>query len=99
MARRNRKRTQIEREASIRGAQGPNPAGQAGDLQGLSDVPLAESESVRELAEEGQAFEAAITQGVEKAADPDESEITVAEVPEDDVPSEYLEKDHDEPKE
>src|SRR5579862_6157958 len=38
---------------------------QSGDLQGLSDIPGADSESVRELLEEGQAFEAGIVSGVE----------------------------------
>ena len=35
----------------------PASAGQSGDLQGLSHVPSANSESVTELLEEGQAFE------------------------------------------
>lgn len=65
--------------------------GQAGDLQGLSDVEEADSESVGELVEEGQSFEAGILDGVENAADPDVAEVTTKEVLEDDVPSEYLE--------
>ena len=72
---------------------GPETAGQAGDTQGLSGVPLADSQSVEELVEEGQFFEAAVVSGVENAPDPDVSEIQTHEVPEDDVPPEYLELD------
>jgi hypothetical protein len=36
-------------------------------LQGLSDVSDADSESVRDLAEEGQYFEASVVSGVENA--------------------------------
>ena len=42
-------------------------AGLAGDLQGLSDVEAADSESADELLEEGNAFEAGIVTGVEDA--------------------------------
>ena len=68
---------------------GARSAGQAGDTQGISARPTANSESVAELLEEGQSFEAEILSGVENAADPDESEVEVQEVPEDDVPDEY----------
>ncbi len=71
---------------------------QSGDLQGLPDVPEAESESVRELAEEGQAFEAEVVSGIENAPPADADEVKTKEVPEDDVPIEYL-HDQDEPKE
>jgi hypothetical protein len=71
----------------------PNAAGQAGDLQGLSDTEQADSESVVELLEEGQSFEAEVVRGVENAPDADVAEVTTTEVPEDDVPSEYLEND------
>ena len=64
-------------------------AGQSGDTQALSDIEDADSESVRELAEEGQDFEAGIISGVENAPDPDVSEVKTHEVPEDDVPEEY----------
>ncbi|HWR51360.1 MAG TPA: hypothetical protein VN428_09655 [Bryobacteraceae bacterium] len=68
-------------------------AGQSGDTQGLSDVPEADSESVEELAEEGQAFEAEIVNAIENAPDPDVAEVTTRQVPEDDVPPEYDEQD------
>ena len=65
-------------------------AGQSGDTQGLSDIEEADSESVEELAEEGQADEAEIIDAIENAPDPDVSEVRTREVPEDDVPEEYL---------
>ena len=74
---------------------GPDAAGQSGDIQQLPDVPEADSESVEELAEEGNAFEADAVEGVEDAKDPDVSEVTTREVPEDDVPPEYRD-DNDE---
>jgi hypothetical protein len=67
--------------------------GQAGDLQGLSSMAGADSESVDELLEEGNAFEAEVVKGVQQAADADESEVVAHEVPEDDVPEEYLDRD------
>src|SRR5215469_1291613 len=72
---------------------GPDSAGQSGDTQGLSDLPDADSESVEELLEEGNTFEAEAVQGVEDAKSPDVSEVTTREVPEDDVPGEYLDQD------
>jgi hypothetical protein len=68
---------------------GSDAAGQSGDTEGLSEVATADSESVEELEEEGQAFEAEAVSGVENALDPDEGEVTTHEVPEDDVPREY----------
>jgi hypothetical protein len=65
---------------------------QAGDLQGLSGVGEADSESVRELVEEGQAFEAEVIDAVEHAADPDVAEDTTREISVDDVPPEYLDE-------
>lgn len=70
-----------------------NVAGQAGDVQQLPDEAIADSESVEELAEEGNAFEADVVAGVEGAEDPDVSEVVTKEVPEDDVPGEYLDDD------
>ena len=67
--------------------------GQSGDLQGLSDIDRADSESVDELLEEGNAFEAGIVEGVEEAGDREGSEVHTREVPEDDVPGEYLDEE------
>jgi hypothetical protein len=64
-------------------------AGQSGDTQGLSNVAEAGSESVEELLEEGQSFEAEAISGVQDAPDPDVAEVHTKQVPEDDVPSEY----------
>jgi hypothetical protein len=44
-------------------------AGQSGDDQGLSQIADADSESVGELAETDQAYEAEVVEGVEDAAD------------------------------
>lgn len=67
--------------------------GQSGDTQGLSGIADAESESVKELLEEGQSFEAEVVQGVESVPDADEGEVRTHEVPEDDVPDDYIGKD------
>ena len=72
---------------------GANSGGQSGDLQGLSNSAGADSESVDELLEEGNAFEAEVVEGVENAPDADQGEIRTREVQEDDVPDEYLDKD------
>ena len=64
----------------------------AGDLQGLPYRESADSESVDELLEEGNAFEADAVIGVENA-DADEGEVHTHEVPEDDVPQEYLDEE------
>ena len=74
---------------------GPESAGQSGDLQQFSDIADADSESVEELLEEGNAMEAEAVEGVEDAKPPDVSEVRTREVPEDDVPAEYLNNDKD----
>ena len=53
-----------------------------------------DSESVEELVEEGQDFEAGAVAGIEEA-DASEGEVRTKQVPEDDVPREYLENDLD----
>jgi hypothetical protein len=45
------------------------------------------------LLEEGNAFEADAVIGVEEADNADEREVHTHEVPEDDVPGEYLDKE------
>ena len=59
----------------------------------MSSVESAGSESVDELLEEGNAFEADVVAGVEAAGREGEKEVRTHEVPEDDVPEEYLGKD------
>jgi hypothetical protein len=71
---------------------GARSGGQSGDLQGLSNIQGADSESVDELLEEGNAFEADVVKGVEDAEDADEEEAQTHEVPQDGVPREYLHK-------
>ena len=66
---------------------------QSGDLQGLSNVECANSESVDELLEEGNAFEAEVVMGVEDAEDADGAEVRTHEVSQNDVPEEYLDKE------
>ena len=65
---------------------------QSGDLQGLSNVRGADSESVDELLEQGNAFEADVVKGVEDAGDGDEREVRSHEGPQDDVPGKYFGK-------
>jgi len=73
---------------------GARPGEQSGDLQGLSNVQRADSESVDELLEQGNAFEAEVVKGVEDAGDTDEGEVRTHEVPpQDDVPGENLGKE------
>jgi len=64
-----------------------------GDFGGVSTVESVDSESANELLEEGQTFEAGIVSGVEDAPDADQGEVKTREVPQDDVPEEYDEKD------
>ena len=52
----------------------------------MSNVEGADSESVEELLEEGNAFEADAVMGVDHAGDIDEKEVRTHEVPQDDVP-------------
>ena len=68
---------------------GPRSSELSGDLQGLSNVEDSDSESVAELVEEGNAFEANLVKGVEDASNADTGPVRTHEVPEDDVPEEY----------
>jgi N utilization substance protein A len=66
-------------------------AGQSGDEEALADVPSASAESVEELADEGQAFEAEVVDAVENAPLADEAERTIherIETPNENVPDE-----------
>lgn len=67
--------SRLDRKSSVR----------SGDSEGLPTAPRVDSESVEELADEGQAFEADVIDAVESAPDPDEGEIHTREVPEDDA--------------
>ncbi|MBS1851152.1 MAG: hypothetical protein JST79_09595 [Acidobacteria bacterium] len=59
----------------------------------MSRIQQADSESVDELVEEGNIFEAGAVAGVEQADDEDGREVHTRQVPEDDVPEEYLDRD------
>jgi len=96
------KRKVARKKASRRGSGTPafrtakarvTSGGESGGLQGLSNHERADSESVDELLEEGNALEAGVVSGVEEADDSDEQEVRTREVPEDDVPEEYLDQD------
>ena len=76
---------------------GPDSGGQSGDLQGLSGTEEAESESVRELIEEGQFYEASVVEGIENAPSADEGPLHPHRRSEDDLPPEYTDRDADEP--
>ncbi|MGH9377624.1 MAG: hypothetical protein ACRD1I_02375 [Terriglobia bacterium] len=77
--------------AAERDNQGSGSAGQSGDLQGLSGIADADSESVEELIEEGQSYEAEVVSGVENASDAAEEPVKTREALADDVPDEYRE--------
>ncbi len=64
------------------GAKGPDSAGMSGDVEGLDGEAEASDESVEELVEDGQYFEAEVVDGVENAPDADEGEVVVHERPE-----------------
>jgi hypothetical protein len=66
---------------------------QSGDLQGLSNIQGADSESVDELLEEGNTFEAEVVKGVEAAEAADEREVRTHEVRRDHVPGEHMDKE------
>jgi hypothetical protein len=86
-------RQQQDDAGSTKRGLGPDSAGQSGDTQGLSEVAEAGPESVEELLEEGQSFEAEAIGGVEDASDGGVAEVHTRQVPEDDVPGEYLDPD------
>jgi hypothetical protein len=100
MASRRRKKNEVGSDKSLRSSltedvtlaprrdEGSLRAGQSGDLQGLSDVEEADSESVDELLEDGQSFEAEVVEGVEDVEDEKEVPsrgrvVTEGEPPED----------------
>ena len=66
---------------------GPGSAGQSGDTQGLSDVAEAGSESVTELVEEGQYFEAGVISGIEEASGAEMAAVHTKHAPEENVPA------------
>lgn len=77
---------------------GLRSGGQSGDLQGLSGREIADSESVGELLEEGNAYEAEVVKGVEEASYPEEGEVTTEEAPTEEVPEEEIPEEYREEK-
>ena len=65
----------------------------SGDLQGLPEIEHLDSENLHELLEQGNAFEANVLAGVQDAEDNEGKEIHTHEVPEDDVPGEYVDEE------
>ena len=65
-------------------------AGQAGDVQGISNIAEADPESVEELLEDGQALEAEVVSGVEDASD--EREVPARGRIEDEPPHSFGER-------
>lgn len=78
---------------SAPGRGGAQAAAQLPDFEGLSRTEQADSESIDELVEEGNVFEAGAVAGVQRADDQDTREVHTRELPEDDVPDEYLDQD------
>ena len=72
------------RERPRRGL-GEEAGGQSGDLQGLSEVEESNAESVEELLEEGQSFEAEVVDAVENTPDADQGEVRTHERPESEI--------------
>jgi hypothetical protein len=72
---------------------GSNSAGQSGDDQGIANCAEADSQSVKDLVDEGQFFEASVVEGVEHSPEADVAEVRTRQFPEDDVPPEYLDQD------
>ena len=71
---------------------GPKFGGQSGDLQGLSNIEGADSESVGELLEEGNAFEAEVVKGVEDVPDADQGEVRTHQTRDElDLPEDFRE--------
>lgn len=60
---------QPDESESDHGQVGSDSAGQSGDTQGLSPIADAADESVEELADDGQYYEAEVVEGIEDAAD------------------------------
>lgn len=90
---RKKKVRRVNVSSGAAGFRSEEPDVESGDLQGLPRIEEADSESVTELIEEGNAFEADAVIGAEDADDADEREVHTHEVSEDDVPAEYLEKE------
>ena len=70
---------QFDELGSDPGQVGSDSAGQSGDAQGLSEIEESAEESVEELSDTDQAYEAEIVSGVEDAADHPERPVRTHE--------------------
>ena len=70
---------QVDEPGSDPGQVGSDSAGQSGDTQGLSAIADAAGESVEELSDTDQAYEAEAVAGVEDAADHPERPVHIRE--------------------
>jgi hypothetical protein len=70
---------QLDELGSDPGQVGSDSAGQSGDTQGLSQIADAADESVEELTDTEQAYEAEVVAGVEDAADHPERPVCTSE--------------------
>jgi hypothetical protein len=66
---RNKQDAELDELGTDPGQVGPESGGQSGDAEGLRGSAEAADESVEELAEDDQAFEADVIEGVEDAGD------------------------------
>jgi hypothetical protein len=78
---------------------GAASAGQSGDLQGLPWREESDSESVQELIEEGQFYEASVVDAVENAPSAEDGPLRPHRRREDDLRPEYADQPQDEPRE
>jgi hypothetical protein len=87
--------TELKREFQNRNLAvgGKTRTRQSEDFEGVSRTEQADAQSVDELVEEGNVFEAEAVTGIQEADEADEREVHTHELPEDDVPEEYLDKD------
>lgn len=76
---RHDREAQMDEMGSDPGQVGADSGGQSGDTQGLSRFEDEGEESVTELAESGQDYEAGVLEGVEDAADHPEQPVRVRE--------------------
>ena len=72
-------KAQIDETGSDLKEAGSDSAGQSGDAQGLSQIADADEESIGELAETDQAYEAEAVEGLEDAADHPERAVRTRE--------------------
>jgi hypothetical protein len=69
----------LDEVGSDPGQVGPESGGQSGDAQGLPENSEVAEESVEELAEDDQAFEADVVEGAEEAGDNPERPVRIRE--------------------